>query len=396
MRILILEDNFPPYAIGGAGHSVFGLACAFQKKGHEIFVVSTVREKKLAGEERLEGFKVFRIYANYHARWRAYLSLYNPQTIGKISKLFQEIKPDIVYANNIHYYLSYYCLKLARKYSYGVFLTARDAMLFNYGKLATKKYWAKFDSKTNFCDHFKQAKKRYNPFRNIVIRYYLRSVDKVFVISNSLKEVLSKNGIQSTEVIYNGIDIENWQVGSQEIEKFKEKYNLQNKKLIFFGGRISKLKGLWQIRKAMVKVKKEIPEAFLLIVGKEGIGWLQGKELKLAFWASDIVVTPSIFFDPFNRTNIEGMICKKPVVGTCFGGTPEIVQNRVTGYIVNPFNTALMAEKIIDLLKNPQKAKQFGEAGYQRVKEEFNLEKQADKYLDWFKKHLSLSQGEIE
>ncbi|MDP2649803.1 MAG: glycosyltransferase family 4 protein [bacterium] len=384
MKILILSDNFPPQTIGGAELSIFGLAHAFRKRGHEVFVITTCQEKKLCGEENLEGLKIFRIFSKYPSRWRAYLSLYNPQTVGKVRQLLQEIKPDIVHANNIHYHLSYFCLKLARRYSKGVFLTARDVMLFNYGKLATKKYLERFDYRTCWLDHLKQAQKRYNPFRNIIIRHYLESVDKVFAISNALKEALNQNNIQNVEVIYNGIDMEDWKINPELVEEFKEKYKIQNKKVILFGGRISKLKGLEKIQQAMVRVKKEIPESFLLVIGKDGIGWLSGSELRAAFHSADVVVMPSICFDAFGRANIEAMACRKPVVGTCYGGIPEVIQDGVTGFIVNPFNIELMATKIVDLLKNPKKAKEFGEAGYLMAKEKFNLENQADKYLKWF------------
>jgi len=411
MKILILSDNFPPHAPGGAERSTFNLAQAFQKKGHEVFIITTVREKNLVGREDLAGLKIFRIYSNYHSRWRAYLSLYNPQTVKKVSRIIQEINPDIVHANNIHYYLSYFCLKLAKKYSQGVFFTARDVMSFNYGKLATKKYLERFDYRTNWWDHLKQAQKRYNPFRNIIIRYYLKHTDKVFAISSALKTALNQNGIQNVKVIYNGIKAENWQVSLQKIEEFKKKHNLQNKKVIFFGGSLSGLKGGEKILQVMKVIVQHVPEAVLLVAGKKegytqkmlksaqklGIenhvifaGWLSDDPLKSAYFCSDLVVVPSIYFDSFNLFNIEAMAAKKPVVGSCYGGIPEVVQDGVTGYIVNPFDIELMAAKIIDLLKNPQKAKQFGEAGYLRVKEEFNLEEKADEYLKWFEKRLAV------
>ena len=62
MKILILSDHFPPYAPGGAERSTFDLVRAFKKKGHEVFIVSTVREKKLCGEENLEGLKILLIH----------------------------------------------------------------------------------------------------------------------------------------------------------------------------------------------------------------------------------------------------------------------------------------------------------------------------------------------
>jgi glycosyltransferase involved in cell wall biosynthesis len=45
-----------------------------------------------------------------------------------------------------------------------------------------------------------------------------------------------------------------------------------------------------------------------------------------------------------------------------------------------------MTEKILDLLKNPQKAKQFGEAGYQRVKKHFSLNAHVAQTITWYQK----------
>ena len=106
--------------------------------------------------------------------------------------------------------------------------------------------------------------------------------------------------------------------------------------------------------------------------------------MKTAFFASDVCVTPSIYFDPFNLFNIEAMAAGKPVVGTCFGGTPEIVANNETGYIVNPLDEKLMAGKILDLLNNREKADSFGSAGRKRAEENFSLSKQADKLISYY------------
>ena len=78
------------------------------------------------------------------------------------------------------------------------------------------------------------------------------------------------------------------------------------------------------------------------------------------------------------------MACKKPVVATCFGGSRESVVDSETGFIVNPFDTETLADRIVDLLENPEKAKIFGEAGYARVKAEFGLNRMIDNYLIWY------------
>lgn len=389
MKILMLQDDFPPEVCGGAEISTLGLACGLQKAGHEVFVITTCRNKSSEGEHVYQAVKIIKIYSDYHERWRAYLSLYNPQTVGRVKELIDKIKPDVVHAHNIHYYLSYACLKLAKEMGKPVFLTVRDVMPFSYGKLATKKYLTKLDYRVSWWDNLKQAQKRYNPLRNIIIRYYFRKyVDKIFAISFALKDALNRNGIQNVEVIYNGIDVVEWVINPERVEEFKKKHNLQNKKIIFFGGRISALKGIEQINEAMVRIKEEVPSVTLLIAGKGGVGWLHGEELKAAYGAADIVIVPSVCFDSFGRVNIEAMACKKPVVGTCFGGVPEVVQDGVTGYVVNPFNTELMAEKVIDLLKSQEKSEKFGEAGYERAKKYFNLSDRIAQMIGWYQKSL--------
>ena len=140
MKILMLQDDFPPQGFGGAEASTFELAQGLQRAGEDVFVVTTCRKKSDEGKTTYQELKVFRIFADYHERYRAYLSLYNPQTVGKVRQLIKEFNPDIVHAHNIHNFLSWHCLKIAKELGKPVFFTARDVMSFSYGKLATKKY----------------------------------------------------------------------------------------------------------------------------------------------------------------------------------------------------------------------------------------------------------------
>lgn len=407
MKILFLSDDFPPNSFGGAGVVAYNLAKGLQKRGHELFVITTVRKKTKEEKIKFEGLNIFKIYASYHERWRSWLGLYNPQTVGKVEKIIKEIKPEIIHAHNIHSYLSYRCLKIAKKYSKAVFLTTHDLMLFHYGKLIPKT--DNYIKKIAIKDQVREANKTYNPFRNSLIRNYLKYVDKIFAVSNSLKNLLEVNGIRNTEVVYNGIDVGNWCVDNAKIEEFKNKYNLGGKKVIIFSARLIEAKGGDQLIHSLSLVNKEFQEFILLVVGKEwaytqklkkiaeklNIGgkivftdFLKEGDLKTAYNVADLSVFPSLCFETFGMSNLEAMACKKPVVSSYFGGPKEVVIDGETGYLVNPNNVDLMADKIIDLLKNPQKAKQFGEAGYKRVGEFFSLEKQADEILKRYIKYV--------
>lgn len=401
LSIVFLSDDFPPRSFGGAGISTFELALEMKKRGHEVFVVTTCRERKEEGESEYRGLKVFTLSTNYPERWRAYIGLNNSQIIPRLEKILREIRPDVVHANNIHQYLSYKSLKIAQKYARRVIWTARDVMAFSYGKLSTSNYLEKLDSRVTWVDNLRSAGKRWNPFRNLIIKNYLQYVDRKVAISHSLQKALLSNGIKDVEVIHNGIDAEEWsQIGG--VEEFKKKHNLLGKKVILFGGRLSPAKGGEKAVEALSKVVKEIPEAVLLCVGAVdeyarqmqqkarmlgvernliNIGWLDREEVKKAYGVADVVLMASICLDTFGRVNIEAMAVGKAVVGTCYGGTPEIVEDGKTGYIVNPQKFEEMALKIIELLNNPEKARAFGEAGLKRVKEEFNIAEKADQYL---------------
>lgn len=402
MKILFLSDDFPPHSFGGAGTSTFELAAGMKNAGHQVFVITTCRKESDAGEQDFEGLKVFSIASNYSDRWRSYMSLYNKPAIKKVNEILKEIRPDVIHVNNIHFYLSYHCLKIGRQYARAVVFTARDTMTFTYGKLQTKRYLDRLDCRTTWYDNLKQAEKRWNPLRNFFIRRYLRYTDRIFAVSGALQKALQQNGIRNVEVMHTGVDVSAWQTSRDSGGHFRSQRGLRDKKIILFGGRLSEGKGGKKAIDALAVVVEKIPNAVLLVAGnvdwyaekmraeaeKLGVkdklifaGWMEGDELKAAYATTDVVLVPSLYLDPFPRINLEAMASGKPVIGTCYGGTPEIVEDGVTGYIVNPFHVAEVAERIIELLENPQKAEEFGKAGYERVRTEFNLERKVHEYV---------------
>jgi len=331
--------------------------------------------------------------------------------LKKIKKIIKEIDPDIVHAHNIHYRISYSVLKLSKKLNKKVFLTAHDAMSISYGKLFD--YFDKkdlsvhtdFNYKLSFWHHLKTARKRYNPLRNILIKRYLRYTDKIFAITGRLKNAMEANGISNIDVVHYGINPERWSIVENDTNSFKKKYNIENKKIILFGGRLSRLKGGELIVRTLKILLEKDNNIVLLIAGTENdyakhllklakdigvsksmifTGWIEQEKLGVVYKASDVVVTPSIYFDAFNLFNIEAMAAGKPVVGTCFGGTPEVLEDGKTGIIVNPHNINMMSEKIYYLLANDEIRKKMGKEGIERVKKCFTLKRYVDDTLSYY------------
>lgn len=410
MRIVYLADDFPPRALGGAGISTFKMASAVKDAGHEVFVITTCRSVADAQEFGYEGLTVIRIQSDYNPRWRAYVSLYNPKAVRKVERILKDLKPDIVHANNIHTHLSYHSLKIAKKYAKVVVWTARDVMSFTYGKLKTPQYLKRLDYKTTWIDHIKIARKRWNPFRNIIIRKYLAGVDKRFAVSYALKDALDANGIKNVEVLHTGADVSSWNVSAEDVQKYKQKFGVENKKVILFGGRLSAAKGGDKAIEALVKIIDRVPNAVLLVAGrvdeytermqkeaeKLGLGgrliftgWISEHEMKFAYACADVVLVPSVIFDSLPRLVVEAMAAGRPVVGTCYGGTSEIVVEGETGYVINPHHIDEMAEKVIDLLLDEEKSKRFGEAGRRRVITAFSSHAKTQELLEHYEQLLT-------
>jgi glycosyltransferase involved in cell wall biosynthesis len=86
----------------------------------------------------------------------------------------------------------------------------------------------------------------------------------------------------------------------------------------------------------------------------------------------DISVLPSLS-EGFPNSLLEAMAAGMPVVATNVGGNPEIVRDGRTGLLVPPRDPDALAHSITSLLESPLLARQFGNAGYARVKAEFSL-----------------------
>ncbi|MDO5151704.1 MAG: glycosyltransferase family 4 protein, partial [Oscillospiraceae bacterium] len=76
----------------------------------------------------------------------------------------------------------------------------------------------------------------------------------------------------------------------------------------------------------------------------------------------------------------------KPVVATAVGGTPEIVEDRKNGLLVQVKDVDGLADAIIELINNEDERRRYGVAGYQRYKNDFSYEKMSERYIEYYEK----------
>jgi glycosyltransferase involved in cell wall biosynthesis len=86
--------------------------------------------------------------------------------------------------------------------------------------------------------------------------------------------------------------------------------------------------------------------------------------------ASDVFSLPS-FEEPFGLVFAEAMAMKKPVVALRNGGTPEVVEHGISGFLSDPGDIRGLAEHLATLLRNPALRAQMGENGRKSVEARF-------------------------
>lgn len=154
--------------------------------------------------------------------------------------------------------------------------------------------------------------------------------------------------------------------------------------------------------RAAGQVLKKFPGAQFLLVGdgvlreridllilKLGIresvrltGW--SFEIPAVMAALDVVVLTSLW-EGLPRVFPEAMASGKPVVATNVDGAAEAVINGRTGFLVPPGDIRAVAEKIIFLLKNPQKAQKMGAEGRRLVHPDFDIDLMFEKLSSLYK-----------
>ena len=406
MRIVLLSDRIPPEGMGGAENLAWGLALGLKAAGQDVHVIATSPDA--AFDEIRDGIPTHHLHSRYPERWRAWLSLWNPQTVHALRRLLKRIKPDIVNAHNIHFHLSYHSLKLARDLGIATVFCAYDCMPFAYGKLRhfTRADSAAIDLPRDYRlppgYNLRHNRFRYNPVRNIVIRQYLSRYAQIRTApSQALADAFAVNDLPAVEVAPNGVDPALWtRPPEPAIAALRDRLNLHDKRVILFAGRLSRDKGTAQLLRAMDRVKDELPDMRLLALTARDIdgqipaglrhlrplirsaGWLHGAELRAAFHLADIVTTPSITFDTFPTVNLEAMACAKPALTTCFGGAPEQVVDGETGFVVNPLDTAAFADRLRRLLCDAPLRQSMGARGQERLLRHFTLTRHVNQMLD--------------
>lgn len=104
---------------------------------------------------------------------------------------------------------------------------------------------------------------------------------------------------------------------------------------------------------------------------------------------TDCFVMPSIEREGLPKALIEAMAKKIPPIVTDVGGMPEVVRDGIEGFVVPPSDAMALAEAIVRMYQSLDQRRQFSEASYQRIVNEFNIQQTIEKTFALYQSLLS-------
>jgi phosphatidylinositol alpha-1,6-mannosyltransferase len=222
---------------------------------------------------------------------------------------------------------------------------------------------------------------------------------------SQISRALTDSAASAMVKIAPGIDTDHF-APRADAQALRAELGLLEKKVIVSVGRLVHRKGQDTLVESMPQILSQIPDAHLLFIG-EGphkdylvkrtaelkvsdaitfIGRIQYAELPRYICVGDIFAMPSrsrlagLEVEGLGIVYLEASACGLSVVGGKSGGAPDAVLEGETGFAVDGTSTNAVAEAVITLLKNPDRANQMGARGRQWIVDEWRWEIWAKKF----------------
>ncbi len=236
----------------------------------------------------------------------------------------------------------------------------------------------------------------FNWFLRIFEEKMLERANKIIAVSHFTKrELVEYYGVPEGKirVIHNGVDTRKFQPAVDK-RKVKQELGLNPDDIAIVSvGRLYARKGLFTLIESMPAVVKRFKNAKFIISGKgqsdemrkliahaEKIGvkdsiiftgYYPDKKLPKLYQAADVFAF-STFYEHHPFAVLEALATGLPVVTTWVGGIPETIESGKNGFLVEPFNPAQFADKILYLLEHPAEAQEMGRLARKTVLERFD------------------------
>lgn len=232
-----------------------------------------------------------------------------------------------------------------------------------------------------------------NPEPRWLVRIKYRLYGRVITISERIRDVLIGEGVEParTVCVHSAVDTEQYRPGCPHRSEFLDRFGLAaDERVVAMAAQFIPRKGHRTLLDALPEILCRHPRARFLLFGrgpqKERIGRLvRERDLQdrvvLAGFADDLHrVLPCVDL-LVHPASLEGLgvvllqasACGVPIVAAHAGGIPEVVRHGTNGMLVEPGDSAGLAQAVTRLLDEPDLRTAYGTAGVCIAREHFSL-----------------------
>lgn len=356
LRILLLTDYFPPHGAGGVEAVVAVLARGLASRGHSVMVL-TLQTGAAPLREHVGGHDVIRVPASDLSGVAGLQAACAPGLYSALRRACRDFTPDIVHAHNLFFRTTETAVLP------GVLPRLPLIVTLHLGR----------------SDGVSPLALALRAYEETVGRLVLRRAAAVIAVSHAVGRLAQRLAPARTPVtvIPNTVDLTRFSPAAE---------GQSDPMRVLFVGRLVHNKGpAVFLHAARLALEQEPGIRFVMA----GSGPLEGRLKSLArklridgsvdflgqradvpdlLRSATVLVRPSTL-EGMPLTVLEAMATGLPVIATSVGGTPELVEDGVTGYLVRPGDTRAVAAAVLRMARAPDLAISMGRTAVERVQQ---------------------------
>ncbi len=410
MNVLLITFDFFPKK-GGVAHTLMSLWKHFQGKENKLFIINPYTKDK----------NIYDILDNSNVRYKDLLIFLRKEYIKLCYHSFSKILKDknIKLSHRINLILYLFTkpgllikimenvkniYPVIKNSDIDVIFTGDSGNALPIAFILSKLFNKKLVAMGHGMD---LISKTYFSLRH----FYIRNVDNLIISNEWVRRLVKKYlNFETISIVNRGVVLKESIVNESKLE-LRKKYNIEKDCFVILSvGRQIPRKNFNLVIEAISKIKKVHPNIKLkyFLVGdgpdtqrlKDLTGELElenqvtflgrtSHEVRNNFYKlSDVFIMPSITkkseIEGFGIVFLEANYFNLPVIGTASGGIVEAIVDGETGFLIKPNDLDDLIDKVLVLYTDEDKRKKMGEAGKQRVIQEYSWEKIIDDYIHVF------------
>ncbi|MFH1620157.1 MAG: glycosyltransferase family 4 protein [bacterium] len=366
MNILFLSRDYPPDGCGGVATYCHEMSRFLAGLGQNVFVIAQARDNVPSESVEPGGVRVFRVAAKKDVFNSLAVDrlLYGCAASRKLAEVVEKYGIDVIEGREAHQEALWYFFRhrRGRKPYLVVRLHTPESLIV----------------RMNRCPSGPDLR-----LLRDMEEWWIRRADRVVGVTRAVTELTSDFfdlNLKDIPIIPNPVDLDFFTPDTDCAE---------NGSGILYAGRFEFRKGVHVLIDAMPGVLKEMPESEFRLAGgdagmksalisrgrEHGCGKnvvfldeMPRGELRREYRRAAVCIVPSLWENhPYSC--LEAMACGRPVVASAAGGLPEIIEDNVSGILVEPGNHAQLTQAIIRLLRDGELRKRLGAGARKRMED---------------------------